>query len=242
MRQLILTIIVAGLFSQAAAQGFDFGFKGGANIGTPYGVAEKGATGMVGVGPLLGLFFKYQLKDRWAIHFDGQYSFKGARFDTPVSGDTVYEYNTITPTDTIPSKAFTSYRGRVEGKFSNKYIDFPVYASYQVGKKVLVLAGFQLSYLFDGGNYGSADIEVGDPKHPFTYVENEPFDQSEEIKTWDYAIITGAIYEGKHRVNLGATLTCGLTSIYAKNYKYIDNVVRNLYLQMFLGFKITKPD
>jgi len=242
MRQLALTIIVACLFSQAVAQEFDFGIKGGINVGTPYGVAEKGATGMVGAGPLLGLFFKYQLRDKWAIHFDVQYSYKGARFDTPVSGDTVYEYNTITPTDTIPSKAFTTYRGRVEGKFSNKYIDFPLYASYKVGKRFLILAGFQISYLFDGGNYGSADIEVGDPKSPFTYVENEPFDQSAELNTWDYSIIVGSILETRYRVNLGATFTYGLGSIYDKNYKYIDNVVRNLYIQLFLGFKITKPD
>ena len=244
MRQLALTILVACLFSQAVAQEFDFGIKGGANVGTPYGVAEEGATGMVGVGPLLGLFFKYQLKERWAIHFDAQYSFKGARFDTPVSGDTVYEYNTITPTDTIPSKAFTSYRGNVEGKFANKYMDFPLYVSYNFGKdkKWLVLGGFQISYLLDGGNYGSADIEVGDPKHPFTYVENEPFDQSEELNTWDYAVMTGVILETKYRTNLGITFTYGLGSIYEKNYKYIDNVVRNLYLQFFFGFKITKPN
>ena len=242
MRQLVLTVFVACLLSQAIAQEFNFGLKGGANIGTPYGVAEKGSKGMVGVGPLIGAFFKYQLKDRWAVHADFQYSFKGARFDTPVSGDTVYEYLTITPNDTIPSKAFTSYRGRVEGKFANKYFDVPVYVSYQVGKRSLLLAGFQISYLIDGGNYGSADIEVGDSKHPFTYVENEPFDQSDELRTWDYAIIIGTIYEGKRRVNLGATFTYGLTSIYNKNYKYLDNVVRNLYLQLFLGFKITKTD
>jgi hypothetical protein len=241
MKQLLITILVVFFLSQAVAQRFDFGLKGGANIGTPFGVAEEGATGMIGVGPMIGLFFKYKLKDRWSFHFDAQYSFKGARFDTPVSGDTVYEYNTITPIDTIPSKAFTSYRGSVEGKFANKYMDFPVYVSYLLGKRSLILAGFQLSYLLDGGNYGSADLEVGDPKHPFTYVEDEPFDQSEELKTWDYAFITGYIYETRRRVNVGATATIGLGSIYDKNYKYLDKTVRNIYLQIFLGFKITKP-
>jgi hypothetical protein len=120
-------------------------------------------------------------------------------------------------------------------------MDFPVYVSYLLGKRSLILAGFQLSYLLDGGNYGSADIEVGDPKHPFTYVEDEPFDQSEELKTWDYAFITGYIYETRRRVNVGATATIGLGSIYDKNYKYLDKTVRNIYLQIFLGFKITKP-
>ena len=36
------------------------------------------------------------------------------------------------------------------------------------------------------------------------------------------------------------SLTTGLRSIYRKNYKYIDGVVRNIYLQTFVQFRISK--
>ncbi|MFO8130087.1 MAG: porin family protein [Bacteroidales bacterium] len=236
-------ILVVMLFLSAGlhAQYMDYGIKGGLNIGTPYGVAEEGATGSPGIGPLIGMFFKYNLSDKWAVHGDFSYSFKGSSFDTPVSGDTLYEWTQKHPTHPGTDTTYyaqTTYEGYVDGEYANWYFDIPVYISYRLSRSFIIFGGAQVSYLVKGKNKGSADIIVGDPKSPYTKVYGEPFDQSNELNTWDYGLILGTQLEGKKRLNLGISLTCGLGSIYHKNYKYIDNVIRNIYLQTFLGFRI----
>ena len=236
---LFIAILVWLCIGNIQAQMMEFGLKGGLNIGTPVGVAEKGATGSLGVGPLIGMTFAYDLGTRWSIHGEFLYSMKGAKFHTPVSGDTIYRY---TINDTIPSEVHTIYNGFVDGKFDNKYIDVPLYASYAVSRRVRLMFGGYFSYLLDGINTGSADIEVGDPAHPFTTVTNEPFDQSSELNMWDYGALLGATYITKRRISFGMSLTTGLRSIYNNNYKYIDGVVRNVYLQTFVQFSLSNDN
>ncbi len=241
MRPIYILAIVLWLFPGIMnAQEMEFGLKGGVNLGTPYGVAEKGASGSLGVGPLIGITFAYDLAPRWGLHGEFLYSQKGAKFHTPVSGDTIYRYNTITPIDTIPTEAHTIYHGWVDGKFSNQYFDIPLYASYDVSRRFMLMFGGYLSYLISGNNTGSADIVVGDPESPFTEVNDEPFDQSQELNQWDYGVLFGATYLTGRRVNFGASVTTGLRSIYKNNYKYIDGVVRNIYLQAFVHFSVLK--
>ena len=242
MRPIILLAILAWLLSGSIhAQVMEFGLKGGVNIGTPVGAAEKGAEGSLGVGPLIGMTWAYHLNPKWAIHGQFLYSQKGSKFYTPVSGDTIYEYQTVTPGgDSIPSSVHTIYNGFVDGKFDNKYIEVPIYASYAVGKRFLLNFGGYVAYLLDGYNAGSADIEVGDPAHPFTTVTDEPFDQSSEIHEWDYGVLLGAEYATGYRINVGINITTGLRSIYRKNYKYIDGAVRNVYLQTYLQFSLRR--
>lgn len=225
------------------AQDMDFGIKGGLNIGTPIGAAEKGASGSLGVGPMLGMYFAYDLGSKWAIHGEFLYSYKGAKFHTPVSGDTIYQYYAVTPAgDSIPAEANTIYRGTVDGKFDNQYIDVPLYASYELSRRFRLTFGGYFSYLIEGKNTGSADVEVGDPNYPFTTVEDEPFDQSSELSKFDYGLLLGTTYMTKHRLNFGVSVTTGLKSIYQQNYKYIDGIVRNVYLQTFVQFRLNNKN
>jgi hypothetical protein len=241
MKQFLLfSAMLCVFFFDTRAQEMEFGLKGGLNIGTPIGVAEKGATGKLGVGPLLGMYFAYDLGGKWSVHGEFLYSYKGSKFHTPVSGDTIYKYNTITLTDTIPSEANTMYRGWVDGKFDNRYLDMPLFVSYQLSSRFLMMFGGYVSYLIEGNNTGTADIEVGDPKHPFTTVTDEPFDQSSELNQWDYGLMLGTTYITERKINFGISLSSGMRSIYRKNYKYIDGVVRNLYMQTFVQFRIAK--
>ncbi|HSG67846.1 MAG TPA: hypothetical protein VK994_04005, partial [Bacteroidales bacterium] len=78
MRPVYILAIIAWLsLGSLYAQEMEFGLKGGLNIGTPYGVAEKGASGSLGVGPLIGITFAYDLGARWALHGEFLYSQKG---------------------------------------------------------------------------------------------------------------------------------------------------------------------
>lgn len=238
---IIIAVLFCFMAGSVQAQQMEFGLKGGVNIGTPVGVAEEGASGSLGVGPLIGMYFAYDLSNKWAIHGEFLYSYKGSKFHTPVSGDTIYRYDTELPDGTvIPSEAHTTYRGTVDGKFNNRYLDVPLFASYALGKRFKLLGGAYISYLLYGENKGFADIEVGDPESPFTYVEDEEFDQSSELNTWDYGVLLGTTFDTGYRINVGLSATTGLRSIYRNNYKYIDGVVRNVYLQAFLQFRVSK--
>ena len=244
MRPIIFIAILAWLcVGNIQAQVMEFGLKGGVNIGTPYGVAEKGASGSLGFGPLIGMTWAYHLGEKWSVHGEFLYSQKGAKFNTPVSGDTIYRYYSPTPDgDSVPSAVHTMYNGFVDGKFDNKYIDIPLYASYQLSKRFLLMFGGYFSYLLDGLNTGNADIEVGDPAHPFTTVTDEPFDQSSELNQWDYGLLFGASYLTGRRISFGMNVTTGLRSIYKNNYKYIDGVVRNIYLQPYVQFSLSSKN
>ena len=242
MNRLVLAFICTMIFSLSFSQDLDWGVKAGLNIGTPYMKPEAGASGKPGIGPLIGVFSKYYLSEKWAVHFEILYSAKGSSFKTPVSGDTLYtrEWKIGIPpnvTDTS-TRIPTFYEGTVEGSYANRYIDIPLLISYRIGKKMLLMFGPQFSYLLKGSNTGDADIIVGDPKSPFTKVNDEPFDQSNQLNRWDYSFLIGTQYEGKKLFNLGISLTTGIGSIYKKNYKYLDKAVRNIYLQAYLGFKI----
>jgi len=239
MRPIIFLAILAWLcVGNIQAQVMEFGLKGGVNIGTPVGAAEKGASGSLGIGPLIGMTWAYHFGEKWSAHGEFLYSQKGAKFNTPVSGDTIYRQPPENPEDE-PIEVHTMYNGFVDGKFDNKYIDVPLYASYRLSKSFLLMFGGYVSYLLEGHNSGSADIEVGDPAHPFTTVIDEPFDQSSEINQWDYGLLLGTSYMTGRRISFGMNLTTGLRSIYKNNYKYIDGVVRNVYLQTYVQFSLS---
>ena len=220
------------------AQGLEFGLKGGFNLGTPYGKPVEGARGSPGLAPSAGFYVISKLNLQWRIQAEFLISRKSSSFKTPVSGDTIWE-----DTETNPGHTYywpTIYRGWVTGEFNNTYLDIPVMLSYLLSDKWNLLGGIQFSYLLKGGNSGTADIEVGDPESPFTHVEDEPFDQSEELNQWDYGIIIGSKYQINERFNLGTSLSVGLISIYNKNYKYLDKTYRNIYLQLSMGFDLGK--
>ena len=54
--------------------------------------------------------------------------------------------------------------------------------------------------------------------------------------------LLGATYITDRRISFGMSLTTGLRSIYNNNYKYIDGVVRNVYLQTFVQFSLSKDN
>jgi hypothetical protein len=236
LRIVIFIIVTSICFpKEMEAQNVNFGLTGGLTAGTPYGPSEEGATGKPGKGTMLGFFIKYKLSERFRIQSELFYSFKGASFETPVSGDTTYQKVILGTTYYIP----TSYSGRVRGIFGNQYFDLPVLLTIKLNKKFYFLIGPQFSYLYKGKNTGKADIKVGsDPNNPYTTVTDEPFDQSDQINRWDYSIAGGFNYEANKRMNFNLKLTRGLRSIYKDTYTMANGTVRNIYMQCSLDYRL----
>jgi hypothetical protein len=221
--------------TDAVAQSTTYGFKGAVTTGTPYSEPAEGATGKLGTGPVIGFYWKHNLGGHFGINIELYYSYKKASFHSPVSGDTIYQALIAGNTYNIP----TSYSGWVDGQFKNNYIDFPALLAYRLGKKFNVLAGPQVSFLFKGNNYGTADMIVGeDPNYPYTTVEDEPFDESNQLNKWDYGFVCGTNYEASAKLNFNLNCSYGLRSIYKKSYSNTTGTVRNIYLQFSLGYKL----
>lgn len=238
----LFSLIIIFFFSvfitnNSLSQGLVLGLSTGLNVGTPYGVAEKGAGGALGMGPAIGIYVQGKLNMKWDVRAQFLYSKKTSIFRTPVSGDTIYEDNKTNPEITYYWP--TIYRGWVEGKFDNTYLDIPVIFYYKLNEKWYIGIGPQFSYLLKGINNGTADIEVGDPESPFTTVTDQPFDQSKHLNKWDYGIQLGSIFKMKSRIFISLNLTTGLNSVYKKNYKYIDRMVRNIYLRASIAYRIS---
>lgn len=228
-------VILFFLFSAVCAQKTTYGLKGAVTTGTPYSEPKEGASGRLGTGPVLGFYWKHSMGRHLGLHLEIFYSYKKASFHSPVSGDTTYPVVIAGSTYTIP----TSYSGWVDGSFRNNYIDFPALLAYRLGKKFNVLAGPQISYLFKGHNSGTADIIIGqDPNYPYTTVNDEPFDESGQLNKWDYGLVCGTNFEASPKLNFILNCSYGLRSIYKKSYTATSGMVRNIYLQFSLGYKI----
>ncbi|MBP6977008.1 MAG: porin family protein [Bacteroidales bacterium] len=229
---LALMVIIAW---EANAQNRSWGIKGGVNLGTPYMKPEEGSSGSLGLGPRVGAFIRLKFKEKLYFQIEALYSVKGGNYRTPVSGDTLYEQVLLGDTFYIP----TWYEGWVEGEFGNRYIDFPLQARYQFSPHFSVLLGPQISYLIRGLNKGTADMQIGEN---YSTVNDEPFDISDKINKWDYSILLGASYESHSRLNFDLGLSFGLRSIFEEGYTEMDGIVRNIYLNGTIGYRISKAE
>lgn len=230
----LIGLFIVFLMPTADAQNMWWGVKGGINLGTPYGKAEESATGAPGIGPRMGLFLRTHVKNRLDVQIEALYSVKGGKYDTPVSGDTVYEEEIMGIKYLIP----TYYEGRVEGEFKNVYLDFPITARYEASRKFFLSFGPQISYLLNGSNTGTADMDIGEN---YSSVTDEPFDESSELNKWDYSLLFAGSYETPGGLNFELGLNYGLRSIYKASYDKIDNTYRNIYLHLMVGYRFGKP-
>ena len=230
----VLVFVCAGS-AGTWAQNFSWGIKGGVNIGTPYGKAEEGATGSLGIGPRIGAFVNRKFNEKVDLQVGAFHSFKGGKYETPVSGDTIYEQELNGTIYLIP----TFYKGWVEGEFGNVYIDFPLLARYKTGKNFYLLAGPQISYLVKGQNSGTADIEIG---VNYSKVYDEPFDEGSEINNWDYSLVLAGNYESNSGINVDMGLSFGIRSLFKSSYDLVEGMYRNIYLYTVIGYRFGKEN
>jgi len=232
----ILISILYFLQFNIHAQEIDYGLKGGATMGTPYSKPKEGDSGKPGTGIVLGGFLNYTFSKHFGIHTELTCSHKNASFKTHVSGDTLYAEEIAGATYYIPTK----YDGWVNGKFKDFYIDLPVSLRYKLSKLFDLLAGLQISYLYKGGNTGTADVAVGaDPvNYPYTIVKDRAFDESDQLNKWDYGVICGTNFEASKRLNFNLNCAVGLRSIYKKTYTQVGGIVRNIYLQFATTYQV----
>lgn len=231
-----LVFFIGLTFSSIQAQLF-VQVQGGAFIGSPYtfdGVPE-GSTGSPIIGPFGGISIGYHLTERFSIRIGGNYAEKGSEYLVPISGRTRIERSLFGLNFEIPFNL--AYEGTAEGAYANKYIDIPLSFVYRNRSgKLSVIAGPYASYLLEGSHTGTVDVRVS----RLFNVNDEPFDQSELIDTWDLGAHLGAEVRVFKRFYFMADAMLGLVPIFSENPEGLEGFYRNIYMRTGLSYRIGK--
>lgn len=215
-----------------------FGFRAGMNYGTP--VATRlfpEATGTLGFGPAFGWNFLATINSKWAIQTEVMFSEVNSSFSTPVAGDTLYEQVILGQTYFIP----TFFEGAVRGDFRVQHIQIPVLANFYLSRKLRVMAGPYVAFLFNGENTGLADIKVGDN---YTQVFDEPFDNSDSMRGWEVGGQFGLSYRLVKGLEVDFRGGYGFTPLVKQllqkeaGGQYFEVNVRSMFFQLGLGYRV----
>ena len=224
----ILSVYSLPIFSQS----FQLVVKGGITTGTPFGKIPKGATGSPGLGPVAQIGIAYALNDRMNIQATVGYSRKGSNYFSPIEGNVPLSGTLFGIPIKLPFDA--SYTGEVEGVFDNTYIDLPLTFRYQLGKNTYLLGGPQFSWLMRPKLTGVVDLEV----FQLIPIRNQDFDDSEYIHPHDYGILLGMERRLIPGLFFGSEAYVGMRSVYKKGYENADGTIRNMYLQMYVSYRL----
>jgi len=236
-KSIISLVLFIGLGLASVQAQLSVQVQGGVFIGSPYtfdGVPE-GSTGSPVIGPYGGLSISYHLTERFAIRLGGNYAEKGSEYLVPISGRTRVERSLFGLNFEIPFNL--SYEGTAEGKYANKYIDIPLSFIYRTRSgKFSVIAGPYASYLLEGGHTGTVDVRVS----RLFNVNDEPFDQSDLIREWDFGAHAGVEVRVYKRIYVMADAMLGLVSIFSENPEGLEGFYQNIFMRTGLAYRFGK--
>ncbi len=213
------------------------GIRLGFTAGTPIGPAEEGATGKPGIGTVAGVVTEYNITEKWGLRMEAYYTQKKSSFSTPAEVD---EYNYLYEPPGADTMVWIAaeFKGDVDGGFDNRYIEVPVLGHYYISEHWNVALGPYVGYLLQGEISGvsNGSVRIGVADLP---VENQEFDESQHLQTWDYGVIGGVRYETDFGLNYEFRLSSGLRSVFKETYPLADGVIRNVYVQLTAGYRFT---
>lgn len=224
----------------------DIGFHAGAAFGAPLGSVPSGASGMPLPAVAIGLSYEYQITPKWSVQVGAEtYSMK-ARFSTPYER---FEYignvERYINGNTASTKIDTVFldKATVEGgRFNNRYISLPVQAQYRFKKGWSLNFGSYVAYNIKKEMKGTAtDIFFGRKDNPEISLEvhgTMPFDESHQIKDWDFGLNVGGNYELKSGVNFDLRVNAGMIDFFVKDFTAPPSAYRNIVVQTTVGYKI----
>ena len=222
-------ILFGSIVSQVEAQSrISVYAQGGVLIGTPFGEIPEGATGKPGVRASAGAEMKWIVANKYSLHFGVLFAHKSNEFRTPVTGK--YNISDGVLGIKLPFPLNVNYRGTVNGAISNKYIDIPFYAGFQVGKRMMLTLGYQYSHLLEGQFDGTADVRALALNFP-----GQKFDESHLLRKDDHAAMAGMHYRLFNQLEMRLRFGYGLNNIFTEIPEGMSSL-RNLYLGLMLAY------
>ncbi len=224
----------------------DAGIRIGASFGFPAGAIPEGASGLPLPAVSLGMFYSYKFTPKWSIQVGAEaYSLK-ANFNTPYEQfeyiGNVEKYINGNTGNTRIDTIFLDKATVEDGRFHNKYIAIPVTANYHFRKGWTFSFGGYVAYNYSKEMTGTAtDIYYGDrynPEYSLKVTGTMPFDESQQIKDWDFGLNVGGNYEMKSGINFDLRVNAGMTDFFVKEFSAPPSAYHNIILQTTIGYRI----
>jgi len=232
-KYLFITVFLClPFFLQSQSLGSSVIARGGISIGGPLGFSDipSEATGQPGLGPNLSLQWRERFYSNFSLSIGIGYSEKGATFTSPVSGR--YDAARGILGEEFPIPLRIGYTGIVDGQIDNRYLDFPIIASYHT-KKWRFGLGYQYSKLLQGSLTGLVDI-----KALLLTFNDQVFDESSIIRTRENVGIVSIGRQVSNRLNVSLDATMSFNRLF--NNVIEEGLVnpRNTYVHLLVGFTL----
>ena len=187
---------------------------------------------------LLGLDAYKPLSGKWGLLAGFHYENKGMETDANVKN----YHMEMRRGDEKLTGVFT---GRVVTKVEEWMVTLPLLATYDLGR-VRLKAGPYFSYVMSNDFSGYAYdgyLREGDPtgqKVELGHDEGErgDYDFSDDLRHWQFGLDVGADWYFSRRFGAYADLTWGLTSIFRKDFKTIEQKLYPIYGSVGVIYKL----
>jgi hypothetical protein len=224
----------------------DAGIRVGAAFGIPAGAIPDGASGLPMPAVSLGMFYSLKFTPKWSIQIGAEtYSMK-AKFNTPYSQfeyiGNVEKYINGNVNSTRVDTIFLDKATVENGMFNNKYIAVPITANYHFRKGWSFSFGGYVAYNFKKQMEGTAtEIAFGnrdDKSISVPVTGTMPFNESHQIKDWDFGLNVGGNYEMRSGINFDMRLNAGMANIFVKEFTAPPSAYHNIVIQTTVGYRI----
>ena len=187
----------------------------------------------------IGLDAYKPLAERWGLMAGFHYENKGMRTDARVKN----YHMEMRYGDQVIEGMFT---GQVVTKVTEWMLTMPIQATYNVSKKVRLKAGPYFSYVMSNDFSGYAYdgyLREGDPtgqKVELGHDEGErgDYDLTDDLRHWQFGVDVGADWYFSKRVGAYADLAWGLSAIFHKRFKTIEQKLYPIYGSVGLMYKL----
>lgn len=188
---------------------------------------------------VIGLDAYKPLTGRWGLQAGFHYENKGMKTDARVKG-----YNMeMRRGDDVLKGLFT---GNVVTNVEEWMVTLPLQATYDVGGKVRIKFGPYFSYVLSNDFSGYAYdgyLRVGNPtgdKVELGHNEGErgDYDFSSDLRHWQFGLDLGADWFFSKRFGAYAGLSWGLTNVFRKDFKTIEQSMYPIYGSVGLTYKL----
>ncbi|PSJ77015.1 hypothetical protein C7N43_10795 [Sphingobacteriales bacterium UPWRP_1] len=239
--RLFFVVAVVALNTKHAAvfaQSVEYGVRAGANVGSVIGPVEKNASGKLVIGPNLGMYAVFPVKNKWAVAAELNYSRKGADFwQEQKTGQSHFDIPEMGWKD-FPAP-YTSFN--LKGFMHLNYLEIPVMVQYRAGRKVAFGLGPQIAWLIKGKSEITQDIYVGvNSQYPLTVFEDTTVQLHNHLRRWDVGATAGIQFQNNKRINGSVRLSSSILSVYHKSINELKANFLNIFIAAGIGCRIGK--
>lgn len=155
----------------------------------------------------------------WGTMIGVRFENKGMKTDA-----TVKNYHMEAVNDDGSGKINGAWTGKVKTEVNNKYLTFPILATYSFNDRWQVQAGPYFSYLINGSFSGEAYdgyIRNLDPTGQKAEVASASYDFSSDLRRFAWGLQVGGEFKAYKHLSVSANLSWGFNSIFPSDFESV---------------------